>query len=72
LHYLARAYASAEETIEHLQFLMETGSASRVENECDALIDEYEVLCRKLFNYMTSVQKEHDPKRTRLETGGTG
>jgi four helix bundle protein len=65
LHYLARAYASAEETIEHLQFLMETGSASRAENECDALVEEYEVLCRKLFNYTTSVEKQHDPKRMR-------
>jgi four helix bundle protein len=65
LHYLARAYASAEETIEHLEYLAETGSASRVEDECMALIQEYEVLCRKLFNYNTSVQNEHDPKRTR-------
>jgi four helix bundle protein len=63
LHYLARAYASAEETVEHLQFLLETGSASRVENECGALIAEYEVLCRKLFNYMSSVEKVHSPTR---------
>src|SRR5271157_5335373 len=63
LHYLGRAYASAEETIEHLQYLVETGSASRVENECRALEEEYGVLCRKLFNYMSSVEKEHDPKR---------
>jgi four helix bundle protein len=63
LHYLGRAYGSAEETIEHLQYLVETGSASRVEDECHALIEEYAVLCRKLFNYMSSVEKEHDPKR---------
>ncbi|MGO8918711.1 MAG: four helix bundle protein [Stellaceae bacterium] len=63
LHYLGRAYASAEETIEHLQYLLETGSASRVENECHALLEEYGVLCRKLFNYMSSVEKEHDPTR---------
>jgi four helix bundle protein len=69
LHYLARAYASAEETIEHLQFVQETGSASRVENECDALIEEYEVLCRKLFNYMSSVERGHDPKRMVRDEG---
>ena len=69
LHYLARAYGSAEETIEHLQFLTETASASRVESECCALANEYAVLCRKLFNYMSSVQKEHDPKRMMRDGG---
>ena len=64
LHYLARAYGSAEETVEHLHFLLESPSASGVENECRALISEYTVLCRKLFNYMRAVEKEHDPKRT--------
>ena len=63
LHYLGRAYASAEETIEHLQYLLETGSAIRVENECHALIEEYGILCRKLFNYMSSVERQHDPTR---------
>jgi four helix bundle protein len=63
LHYLARAYASAEETIEHLKYLLETRSASKVENECRSLMDQYAVLCRKLYNYMRSVEKEHDPKR---------
>ena len=63
LHYLARSYGSAEETIEHLQYLLETGSARRVEDECRSLLEEYAVLCRKLFNYMHSVEKEHDPKR---------
>jgi len=63
LHYLARAYGSAEETIEHLQLLLETGSAGRIEDECGTLVQEYGVLCRKLFNYMRSVQREHDPKR---------
>jgi len=63
LHYLGRSYGSAEETIEHLLYLQETGSASRVEDECRLLFQEYGVLCRKLFNYMQSVEKEHDPKR---------
>lgn len=61
LHYLGRSYASAEETIEHLQYLLETGSADRVQDECRSLIDEYAVLCRKLFNYMSTVRDEHNP-----------
>ncbi len=56
LHYLARAYGSAEETIEHLRFLIETGSAAKGADECRELTAEYEVLCRKVFNYMGSVR----------------
>ncbi|MEX0610718.1 MAG: four helix bundle protein [Pirellulales bacterium] len=61
LHYLARAYGSAEETIEHLTYLHDTGSVARLSGECQALIEEYAVLCRKLFNYIRSVQRQHDP-----------
>jgi four helix bundle protein len=67
LHYLCRAYASAEETIEHLKNLLETGSASSVAPECEQLLEEYTVLCRKLFNYMRSVEEKHDPN---WESGG--
>ena len=63
LHYLARSYGSAEETIEHLRYLLESGSASHAEDECRSLLGEYAVLCRKLFNYMRSVEKKHDPRR---------
>jgi four helix bundle protein len=56
LHYLARSYGSAEETVEHLHYLLETCSASRVEKECRTLLQEDAVLCRKLFNYMRSVE----------------
>lgn len=63
LHYLARSYASAEETIEHLQNLLETGSANRIEAECRSLMEKYATLCRKLFNYKRSVERDHDPKR---------
>jgi four helix bundle protein len=63
LHYLARAYGSAEETIEHLKFLLESGSGGLVAVDCRSLIQEYAVLCRKLYNYMESVRKEHDPNR---------
>ena len=61
-HYLARAYASAEETLEHLRFLGETGSAKGTADECRALLAEYATLCRRLFNYMRAVGKRHDPK----------
>ena len=63
LHYLARSYGSAEETVEHLQYLLETCSASRVEDECRSLLQEYAVLCRKLYNYMQSVDRESASKR---------
>jgi len=62
LHYLARAYASAEETIEHLRLLDETGSARANADDCRALLGDYATLCRKLFNYMRAVAKLHDPK----------
>jgi four helix bundle protein len=67
LHYLARSYGSAEESIEHLRFLLASGSACRVEDECRVLIGEYAVLCRRLFNYMQAVEKEHDPKKRTRE-----
>jgi len=60
VHYLARAYGSAEETVEHLRFLDETGSATNAASECHALLEEYATLCRKLFNYMRAVGKQHD------------
>src|SRR5438067_12921039 len=47
-HYLARSYASGEEVIEHLQYLLETGSAKSVASECASLIEEYDILCPKL------------------------
>lgn len=61
VRYLTRSYGSAEETIEHLRYLLETGSAKAVVTECETLITEYVLLCRKLFNYMRSVDKQHDP-----------
>lgn len=60
LHYLARAYGSAEETLEHLRYLTQTGSASQARDECDSLIEDYTVLCRRLFSYIRSVKKGHD------------
>ncbi len=62
VRYIARAYGSAEETVEHLRFLLETGSAKAVFGECESLIADYLTLCRKLFNYMRSVERQHDPE----------
>ena len=71
LHYLWRSYAGAEETIEHLQYLSETGSVNPQETtECAELVAQYALLCRKLFNYIESVEKHHDPKRPPLNTPG--
>lgn len=64
LHYLARAYASAEETVEHLKYLHETGSAQSVVAECQTLLRDYELLCRKLFNYARSVEVRHASTRS--------
>jgi four helix bundle protein len=62
VHYLARAYASAEETIEHLRYLLETNSAKEMADECASLQQEYALLCRKLYNYQRSIQLQHDPR----------
>jgi four helix bundle protein len=64
--YLARSYASGEEVIEHLKYLLETGSAKSAAAECGLLIEEYDVLCRKVFNYMQSVRRQHDPGRSQV------
>lgn len=64
VHYLSRAYGSAEETIEHLRFVLDTGSADAVRAECEDLITEYDQLTRKLFNYLQAVRTQHDPERT--------
>jgi four helix bundle protein len=63
VHYLSRAYGSAEETIDHLKFLVESGSAKQMDNDCRQLMQQYAVLCRKLYNYICYVEKEHDPRR---------
>ncbi len=61
IHYLGRAYASAEQTIEHLGFVLQTGSGRLVAGECSVLLDAYATLCRKLLDYIRSVEKLHDP-----------
>ena len=61
LHYLWRSYGSAEETIEHLRFLLETESVrTRDREEAAALQREYAGLASKIFNYALSVDEQHD------------
>ncbi len=59
LLYLSRAYASAEETIEHLELLYETRSLAN-EDEYRRLRVEYEKLCAMIFRFIQSVSKEHE------------
>ena len=61
VHYLTRAYGSAEESVEHLRFLVETGSVpDRDRDEATDLTQQCEALATKVFNYLLSVEKQHD------------
>jgi four helix bundle protein len=62
LLYLNRAYASAGETIEHLELLYETRSLAD-ENLYQRLRGEYEQLCGKLFRFIQSVGESHEQPR---------
>lgn len=59
VQYLNRAYASAHETIEHLDILSETGSLtdevvySDLRKRCD-------ILCKMLFRFMEGVVEGHE------------
>ena len=59
IHYLFRAYGSAEETIEHLELLFETKSL--IDKVLyDELFKQYNFLCGKLMRYIQYVDKEFD------------
>lgn len=59
VQYLNRAYASAHETVEHLDILAETGSIANevrykeLRSECDAL-------CKMIFRFMQGVIEGHE------------
>lgn len=59
VHYLIRSYASSLETVEHLEYLYETGSLKdgKVFNE---LIQSYHELNKMLFKFIASVKKQHE------------
>jgi len=59
LRSLSPAYASSQETIEHLDYLYETGSIKNVES-CKRLHEEYDDLCGMLFNLIQSVHEKHE------------
>ena len=59
LLYLNRTYASAEETIEHLDILYRTKSVMD-ENLYFRLRQDYEILCKMLFKFIQSVAETHD------------
>ena len=59
IHYLFRAYGSAEETIEHLELLFETKSL-KDENFFKELFDSYNLFCGKMLRYIQAVDKEYE------------
>ncbi len=61
LRYLYIAYASAQETIEHLGYLFETGSLSN-EELSRRLCEDYDNLCGMLFNLIQDVCEKHETK----------
>jgi len=69
LRYLSLAYASSQETIEHLDYLFETGSLSN-EELCSRLNKGYDALCGMLFNLIQSVHEKHETKIFDKYTGG--
>ncbi len=62
VRYLHRAYGSSEETIEHVNFLLETGSAARDRADWLDVLARYEELTRKLYNYAQAVLAHHRPE----------
>ncbi|MFQ5799989.1 MAG: four helix bundle protein [Bacteroidota bacterium] len=56
IHYLFRAYGSAEETLEHIEFLYDTESL-KDENLSKDLLDSYNSLCGKILRYIQAVDK---------------
>jgi len=58
LHYLYRAHASAEETIEHIRLIVETQSIKDT-RFCEELLNNYRQLSSKIFNFIRSVESQH-------------
>ena len=59
IHYLYRAYASAEETMFHLDVLHSTSSL-KDEDRFNLLIKDYNNLCGKIFKLIQSIEKHYD------------
>ena len=61
LRYLSLAYASSQETIEHLDYLFETGSLNNEELYRKSH-KGYDDLCGMLFNLIQAVHEKHKTK----------
>ena len=59
LRYLYRAYGSAEETVEHLDYLWETRSVTD-ELAFNSLRDHCLNLNRQLFRFIQGVERQHE------------
>lgn len=69
IHYLYRAYASSEETVEHLQFLFDTKSLVN-ESEFAQLFSNYKKLNGMLFRFIQSVERNYDTPNYLKESDG--
>lgn len=61
IRYLSQAYASCQETIEHLDYLYDTNSLKE-RILYDELNKAYNELCGMLFNFVQSVWERHETK----------
>lgn len=61
LSYLYRALGSADETQEHLRFLMETGSLKDLKGGA-ALLQAAEELSRRMTRFIQGTEREHEPR----------
>jgi four helix bundle protein len=59
-HFLVIAEGSAEETIDHLETLFETGSL-KSEEKYRKIHDELDILVRMLYSFRRSMQSSHLP-----------
>ncbi len=58
IRFLTYALASADETMDHLECLLQTGSYTNEEN-INKLISQYQILGRMLIRFIMSVEKNH-------------
>jgi four helix bundle protein len=58
IHFLFRAYASSMETVEHLEFILETDSLKE-KNLIENLLSEYSELNSMIFRFIQGVDRGH-------------
>ena len=62
IHYLAHAFASSLETIEHFDLLKETESLDN-NDLYESLVEGYTELIKMVYSFIRSVESHHDPAR---------